>query len=178
MASTDSQVTLYTVGHSNTPADVLLTILSNAGIKTLCDIRRYPASRRNPQFNADRLAASLADIGIDYRHFEALGGRRVPDKASINTAIREEQFRGYADYMASSEWNEALSQVLALAAEAPTAVMCAESLPFKCHRSLLSDVAVARGVRVVHLIGATQREHVLASHAKVENGIVTYPALL
>ena len=171
-------ITLYTVGHSNTPADVLLGILSNAGIKTLCDIRRYPASRRNPQFNADRLAASLGAIGIEYRHFEALGGRRVPDEASVNTALREEQFRGYADYMASPEWNEALSQVLELAAEAPTAVMCAESLPFKCHRSLLSDVAVARGVRVVHLIGATQREHSLPAYAKAENGIVTYPALL
>ena len=173
-----SQVTLYTVGHSNTPADVLLGILSSAGIKTLCDIRRYPASRRNPQFNADRLAASLGGIGIEYRHFEALGGRREPDEASVNTAIREAQFRGYADHMATPEWNEALSQVLALAAEAPTAVMCAESLPFKCHRSLLSDVAVARGVRVVHLIGGSQREHVLAAHARVEGGVVTYPALL
>src|SRR5829696_4200736 len=99
-------LTLYTVGHSNTPAEVLLGILSNAGIKTLCDIRRYPASRRNPQFNADRLAASLAEIGIAYRHLEALGGRRAPGAASINTAIREEQFRGYADHMASAEWNE------------------------------------------------------------------------
>jgi uncharacterized protein (DUF488 family) len=171
-------VTLYTVGHSNTPVDVLLSILSNAGIKTLCDIRRYPASRRNPQFNADRLATSLAGLGIEHRHFEALGGRRVPDAASVNTAMREEQFRGYADHMASAEWNEALAQVLALAAAAPAAVMCAESLPFKCHRSLLSDVAVVRGVRVVHLIGPTQREHVLAPHARVEGGTVTYPALL
>ena len=142
-----SPTTLYTVGHSNTPADVLLGILSNAGTKTLCDIRRYPASRRNPQFNADRLAASLDAIGIDYRHFEALGGRRVPDEGSVNTAIRKPQFKGYADHMATPEWKEALSEVLALAAEAPTAVMCAESLPFKCHRSLLSDAAVARGVR-------------------------------
>jgi uncharacterized protein (DUF488 family) len=173
-----AQITLYTVGHSNTPADVLLGILSGAGIKTLCDIRRYPASRRNPQFNAERLAASLGEIGIDYKHFEALGGRRVPDDASVNTAIREEQFRGYADHMATLEWNEALSEVLALAVEAPTAVMCAESLPFKCHRSLLSDVVVARGVRVVHLIGASQREHVLSAHATVEGGVVTYPALL
>ena len=173
-----SPTTLYTVGHSNTPADVLLGILSNAGTKTLCDIRRYPASRRNPQFNADRLAASLDAIGIDYRHFEALGGRRVPDEGSVNTAIRKPQFKGYADHMATPEWKEALSEVLALAAEAPTAVMCAESLPFKCHRSLLSDAAVARGVRVVHLIGTSQREHVLAPHAKVENGLVTYPALL
>jgi uncharacterized protein (DUF488 family) len=173
-----TQLTLYTAGHSNTPVDVLLGILSGAGIKTLCDIRRYPASRRNPQFNADRLAASLADAGIAYKHFEALGGRRVPDEASVNTAIREEQFRGYADHMASAQWNDALSQVLALAAEAPTAVMCAESLPFKCHRSLLADAAVARGVRVVHLIGDTQREHELAPHARIEGGVVTYPALL
>ena len=173
-----SQTTLYTVGHSNTPADVLLGILSDAGIKTLCDIRRYPASRRNPQFNSDRLASALAEIGIAYKHFEALGGRRVPDEASVNTAWREEQFRGYADYMASAEWNTALSQVLALAGEASTAVMCAESLPFKCHRSLLSDVALVRGVRVVHLIGKTQRDHVLAPHARVEGGTVTYPALL
>jgi uncharacterized protein (DUF488 family) len=173
-----AQITLYTAGHSNTPVDVLSGILSSAGIKTLCDIRRYPASRRNPQFNAERLAASLGEIGIEYRHFEALGGRRQPDEASVNTAIREEQFRGYADHMATPEWNEALAQVLALAADSPTAVICAESLPFKCHRSLLSDVAVARGVRVVHLIGATQREHVLAPHAKVEDGVVTYPALL
>jgi uncharacterized protein (DUF488 family) len=172
------QLTLYTVGHSNTPVEVLLGILSTAGIKTLCDIRRYPASRRNPQFNAGRLAASLGDIGIEYKHFEALGGRRVPAKDSINAALREEQFRGYADHMASAEWNEALSQVLELAAAAPTAVMCAESLPFKCHRWLLSDVAVARGARVVHLIGATQKEHMLPSYAKADGGTVTYPALL
>jgi uncharacterized protein (DUF488 family) len=171
-------LTLYTVGHSNTPVDVLLGILSGASIKTLCDIRRYPASRRNPQFNADRLAKSLGVLGIDYKHFEALGGRREPDEASVNTAIREAQFRGYADHMATPEWNEALSQVLALAAEAPTAVMCAESLPFKCHRSLLSDVVVGRGVRVVHLIGGSQREHELSAHARAEGGVVTYPALL
>jgi uncharacterized protein (DUF488 family) len=169
---------LYTVGHSNVPVDVLLGILTGASIKTLVDIRRYPASRRNPQFNAGRLAESLAGVDIAYKHFEALGGRRDPDKGSVNTAIREAQFRGYADHMATPEWNQALADVLELAAQAPTAVMCAESLPFKCHRLLLSDVAVAHGVRVVHLIGETQREHDLSPQARVEDGVVTYPGLL
>ena len=153
-------------------------MLRGAGIKTLCDIRRYPMSRRNPHFNADRLAASLHELGIEYRHFESLGGRRAPDAASVNTAIREEQFRGYADHMQTPEFNDALSQVLLLAAECPTAVMCAEALPFKCHRSLLADAATARGVRVVHLIGASQREHELSKYARVEDERVTYPALL
>ena len=171
-------LTLYTVGHSNVPIDVLLGILSSAGIKTLADVRRYPASRRNPQFNGGRLAESLANLGIAYQHFEALGGRRDPVEASVNAAIREAQFRGYADHMATPEWNQTLTDVLEIAAQAPTAVMCAEALPFKCHRSLLSDAAVARGVRVVHLIGGTQREHELSPLAKVDDGIVTYPALL
>ena len=173
-----TNVTLYTVGHSNVPVDVLLDILRNASIKTLVDIRRYPASRRNPQFNADRLATSLSDLGIAYKHFESLGGRREPDEASVNTAIRATQFRGYADHMATPEFNDALDAVLQLAARAPTAVMCAEGLPFKCHRLLLSDAVLARGARVVHLIGATQREHEMSLQARAEGGVVTYPALL
>jgi uncharacterized protein (DUF488 family) len=172
-------VTLYTVGHSNVPAEVLLDILRGAGIKTLVDIRRYPASRRNPHFNSDRLAAALGGIGIAYRHVEALGGRREPDEGSPNTAIREAQFRGYADHMATPEFNEALSIVLELASRAPTAVMCAEALPFKCHRSLLADAVVGRGAHVMHLVGATQRPHEMSATARIDGeGRVSYPALL
>ena len=175
----EGPATLYTVGHSNVPVDKLLGTLLSAGIRTLVDIRRYPASRRHPHFNADSLARALGEAGITYHHAEALGGRRAPEANSPNTALRNPQFRGYADHMATQKFERALGEVLGLAASSPTAVMCAEAVPFKCHRFLLADAAVARGVRVLHLVGAIQRPHELSPAARVdEEGRVTYPALL
>jgi len=170
--------TVYTIGHSNTPVETLIDQLRDAGVRVLVDIRRFPGSRRWPQFNVDRLAASLADAGIEYRHFEALGGRRKAHPDSPNTGLRNESFRAYADYMAEAEFEDAVAELLALAAEKPTAVMCAEAVPWRCHRSLVSDALVARGHEVIHLYGGKQHPHSMTSVARVEDGRVSYPALL
>jgi uncharacterized protein (DUF488 family) len=156
----------------------LLAALGEARIELLIDVRRFPTSRRNPQFNREALAASLRDAGIDYRHVEALGGRREPHPDSPNTALTNAGSRGYADYMATPSFTAALAGVPEAAESRRVAIMCAESLPWRCHRSLIADSLVARGIEVVHLIGTTQRTHTLSPFARVEDGRVTYPALL
>jgi len=170
--------TLYTVGHSNTPSTSLVEALSAEGIHLLVDIRRYPASRRNPQFNSGLLTTTLAEAGIGYLHMEALGGRRRPLADSPNTALTNEGFRGYADYTATEEFEAAVERLLTLAAEQPLAVMCAEAVPWSCHRSILADNLVARGHEVVHLIGKSRKPHVLNPLCRPTDGRVTYPALL
>jgi uncharacterized protein (DUF488 family) len=170
---------IYTIGHSNQPAERLVNALREAGVRLLVDVRRFPMSRRNRQFNHDVLADTLAEAGIAYRHFEALGGRRRstgPD--SPNTALRDEAFRGFADYMAMPAFQTALAELLDLVAVQPAAIMCAEAVPWRCHRSLISDALVARGIEVVHLLGPGERRHELSPHARVVDGVVQYPALL
>jgi uncharacterized protein (DUF488 family) len=173
-----SDLTIWTVGHSNVPFEVLLDALRSADIRLLFDVRMYPMSRRNPQFNRERLSQSLAEAGIEYRHMPSLGGRRKPEAESVNQGLRDEGFRGFADYMQTAEFDAALQELTEAASKARTAVMCAESVPWKCHRSLISDVLTARGVTVRHIIGGQQREHGLTSAARVEGERVTYPALL
>jgi uncharacterized protein (DUF488 family) len=169
---------IWTVGHSNQPAASLLEMLTSAGIELLVDVRRYPISRRNPQFNHDTLAATLALNRIDYVHTPELGGRREPNADSSNTALREAGFRGFADYMATSEFASALATLIENAEQRRTAIMCAESLPWRCHRSLISDSLVARGLVVEHLLRGKTRKHILTPSARVEGGHVSYPALL
>ncbi len=141
-------------------------------------MRRFPASRRNPQFGSGALAASLQQHGIAYRHIEALGGRREPMPDSPNTALTNEGFRGYADYMATPPFDEALQSVIEAAETQRVVIMCAEALPWRCHRSLIADALLARGIEVEHLIGLIRRPHQLSSYARVEDSRVTYPALL
>jgi uncharacterized protein (DUF488 family) len=169
---------IYTIGHSNRPLKDLIQELQNVGIELVADVRRYPASRRNPQFNREALAAALPEHGIAYNHFAELGGRRTPEPHSTNGALRDPGFRGFADYMATTEFDLALDDLITLAAQKRTAVMCAESVPWRCHRSLIADALVARGVEVQHLIGGRQRDHTVSASARVEGGRVTYPALL
>jgi uncharacterized protein (DUF488 family) len=171
-------MTIWTAGHSNVPVTMLLEALTGAGIEVLCDIRRFPMSRRNPQFNQDALAASLADAGIEYQHWPTLGGRRTASKDSINLGLRDAGFRGFADYMWTPEFDEALAALLALAEQRRLAVMCAEAVPWRCHRSLLSDALVTKGVDVRHIIGSKERLHTLSPHALVQDGRVAYPSLL
>lgn len=173
-----SKLTVWTVGHSNVDAEVLLKALRAADIELLVDIRRFPQSRRNPQFNRDRLAQLLREAGIEYRHMESLGGRRIPDERSANRGLRDEGFRGYADYMATPEFEAALMELIEAADTRRTAIMCAEALPWRCHRSLVADTLVARGVRVLDLVGGKEHEHALSPSARVEDGRVTYPAML
>jgi uncharacterized protein (DUF488 family) len=170
--------TIWTVGHSNVKADVLLDALRSADLQRLVDVRLTPQSRRNPQFNRDRLSATLVEAGIEYAHMPALGGRRTPDPDSTNLGLKDEGFRGFADFMATPPFEWALRQLLAGAKTGRTAIMCAESVPWHCHRSLISDALVARGLRVVHLFGGKEREHELTPGAKVEGLLVTYPSLL
>jgi uncharacterized protein (DUF488 family) len=173
-----SSPTIWTLGHSTRPIEELLKLLAAAQIQLLADVRRFPGSRRHPQFNQDALAASLADAGIEYRHFVDLGGRRskrLPD--SRNTAWRVEQFNAYADYMQSAEFVAALNDLMAAACDKRTAIMCSEALPHKCHRRLISDALTARGWQVRHLLTPKRIEdHAITPFARVEGEKITYPA--
>jgi len=150
---------VYSVGHSTRPTDVFVGMLREAGVTRLADVRRIPRSARHPQFNADRLAQSLAEAGIDYRHLVALGGRRHAPKhrVSRNTLWRVESFRNYADYAETPEFASALNELEGLAREQPTAFMCAEAVWWRCHRRLITDYMLARGWRVVHLLAPGQQ---------------------
>ena len=176
--STVPGVDLYTIGHSTRPIDEFIALLHENGVKRLVDVRRFPGSRQHPQYNLESLRDSLAEAGIAYRHEPDLGGRRSVDPASLNTAWRNSGFRGYADWMASDAFLAALDRLTAEAAEQSTAVMCAESVPWRCHRNLLADALVLRNAQVAHILGAGQiRLHELNEAAQQdEHGRVTYPA--
>jgi uncharacterized protein (DUF488 family) len=170
--------TIFTIGHSTHEADAFLRLLRRARIEAVADVRRYPSSRRMPWFNRAELAASLESEGIAYEHYEALGGRRNPRRESPNRGWRVGQFQGYADHMDSEEFRAALDRLLALAAERRTAAMCAEAQWTRCHRRLLADALLARGVGVTHIgsRGALER-HSLTEFALVDGGRLTYPPL-
>jgi uncharacterized protein (DUF488 family) len=170
-------MTVSTVGHSTHPIEEFIHILEAHCMRRLVDVRTIPRSRRNPQFNLESLSASLHKAGIDYRHLPGLGGLRRPRKDSINTAWRNASFRGYADYMQSPEFGESLNDLIELASEAPTVIMCAEAVPWRCHRSLIADALVARGIPAMEILTATNSQpHAITSFAQVEGQRVTYPA--
>jgi uncharacterized protein (DUF488 family) len=169
--------TVFTVGHSTRSSEELLELLGEASVTLVADVRAFPSSRRHPQFNRDALSAWLGESGLRYLHLPGLGGRRDPVPGSRNGAWRERAFQGYADHMASEEFREALGQLEAEARRAPTAIMCAEAVWWRCHRRLIADALVARGWRVEHLgIGSGRAVHELPPFAVVEScGLVTYP---
>jgi len=163
---------IYTIGHSTRTLDELISLLREHRIERLADIRRYPGSRRYPHFSRESLAQSLP---IAYVHVPELGGRRKPLPDSPNTGWRNEQFRAYADYMATPEFAAALDMLLD--SDVRTAIMCAEAVPWRCHRSLISDALTVRGVEVRHITGkASPSLHALTPFARVENGRISYPA--
>lgn len=165
---------IYTIGHSTRSLDEFVALLRENGIERLADIRRYPGSRRYPHFSRESLARSLPETGIAYEHMPELGGRRKPLPDSRNTSWRNEQFRAYADHMASGEFTAAVNRLLA--SDRLTAYMCAEAVPWRCHRNLLSDELVRRGLEVVHIIGPGQTQHhVLNERAVVEDDHLIYP---
>lgn len=167
---------IYTIGHSTRQLHELVALLKENGVARLADIRRYPGSRRYPHFSREALEKSLPDAGIVYEHFEDLGGRRKALGDSPNMGLRNEQFRAYADYMATEEFRAAADRLIG--SETTTAYMCAEAVPWRCHRNLLSDELVRRGLEVVHILGPRSRHmHVMSEHAVVQNGHVQYPAL-
>jgi uncharacterized protein (DUF488 family) len=169
---------IWTVGHSTQERDQLVALLRAHGVERIADVRRYPASRRHPQFNAAELAVALPAEGIGYEHFEALGGRRSRRRDSPNDGWTEPGFQGYADWMATGEFREALARLEVAAHERRTAVMCAEGMWWQCHRRLIADALVVRGWTVEHLLpdGRTT-EHELTGFAVVEDeGALIYPA--
>ena len=170
--------TLYTVGHSTRPIEDLLGLLTGADVKVLVDVRTAPGSRRNPQFGRDALASSLTGQGIEYRHEPALGGFRQPAPDSPNSGWENAAFRGYADYMGSAPFAEALEGLQQRARERTTSIMCAEAQWWRCHRRLIADALTVRGWRVLHLgLGAEPVEHALTPFAVVgADGSLTYPA--
>ena len=168
---------IWTAGHSDRPLEALLELLAGPEIELLADVRRYPGSRRHPQFGEERLAPALAAAGIAYRHLPGLGGRRRARPDSPNTAWRNEGFRAYADHMASEEFRAALAELEAAARERRTAVLCAEAVPWRCHRRLIADALVARGWEVAHLLASGRDEvHTLHPDALVQDDRLTYPA--
>ena len=160
--------TLYTIGHGAATLDAFAGWLEAAGIARIVDVRRYPASRRHPQFNAAALAEALAARSIAYSHAEDLGGRRVPRPDSNNTGLRNDGFRGYADWMEQQPFAIALDVLLGGAARTPSAVMCAETPWWKCHRRLIADAAeLLRGVPVIHLMAGRASPHRATAGAHV-----------
>jgi uncharacterized protein (DUF488 family) len=166
-----------TIGHSTRPVDALIETLKAHGVKLLIDVRTIAKSGYNPQYNREALERSLHDAGIGYEHMKALGGLRHPRKDSPNTGWRNASFRGYADYMQTREFESALAALLEAAAGDAVVIMCAEAVPWRCHRSLISDALTARGYQVEHIMSATKSNpHTMTSFARVEGTAVTYPA--
>jgi uncharacterized protein (DUF488 family) len=170
--------TIYTVGHSTRTLDELLEILRAHEVAAIADVRRFAGSRRLPQFNAESLAKTLPEAGVAYLPCPLLGGRRKPSADSINTGWRNESFRAYADYMQTPKFAEGLSHLIDAAERTPTAMMCAEAVPWRCHRSLIADALLVRGWTVLDLMSATKATpHKLTPFAKVDRLTITYPPL-
>ena len=167
---------IWTVGHSTHPIEAFLELLQAHEIRILVDVRRLPYSRRNPQFNTDALAESLAKAALQYHHLAALGGRRKSRADSINRGWRSAGFRGYADYMQTNTFRGGLEELMAHGTSAPTAIMCAEAVPWRCHRQLIADALVSRGWQVRHILSASEAPpHQLTAFAKIEHDTLTYP---
>src|SRR5262245_26398148 len=166
---------LFTVGHSNRSIEDFIGILKAHGVERILDVRRYPTSRKWPHFDAAALEASLAAAGIGYSRLPELGGRRRPRPDSPHTAWRDAAFRGYADFVDTPEFAVGFARAAALAAEAPSALMCAEALPWKCHRSLIADAFLARGWEVLEILSAREaRPRRLPEFARTEGERVIY----
>lgn len=167
---------LWTIGHSTRPIDEFISLLNAHDIQQLVDVRTVPRSRYNPQFNAEALASSLIGAAVSYQHSASLGGLRKPRRDSVNTGWRNESFRGYADYMQSEAFWEALDELMADSQKLRTAIMCAEAVPWRCHRSLVADALVSRGWEARHIMSETKADlHRLTPFATVENGRLSYP---
>lgn len=170
------QPTIWTVGHSTRPIGEFTNFLRTHEIRLLVDVRTIPRSRHNPQFNTDTLAESLKEAGLASLHMPALGGLRKARKDSINNGWRNASFRGYADYMQMEEFQRALEELMAYGTGTRTAIMCAEAVPWRCHRSLIADALVPKGWTVWHIMSAEKATpHVLTSFAQFEKGTLTYP---
>lgn len=170
-------MTLWTIGHSTKPIDEFLALLAIHGIQRLVDVRTVPRSRHNPQFDCQALAKHLTEAGFTYEHQPELGGLRKPRKDSINAGWKNTSFRGYADYMQTGVFRTALGALMAGSRTVPTAIMCAEAVPWRCHRSLIADALTIRGWTVRHIMTKTKADkHRLTPFAVVEQHRITYPS--
>ena len=170
-----SNIELWTVGHSTRESEELFKALRSFEIQVLADVRSFPGSRRYPQFNKEQLKTSLAAGGIEYQHFPELGGRRSARSDSHNIAWRNKMFRGYADYMETEEFHAGIERLLEVSRTRRTAIMCAEAVWWRCHRSLISDYLKAQGVEVTHIMAPGKSEpHSFTSAARIINGELSY----
>jgi uncharacterized protein (DUF488 family) len=169
-------MTIYTIGHSNHPIEKFIGMLQSHEVRLVVDVRTIPRSRHNPQYNSDTLRTALEAADIGYRHLPALGGLRHPKKDSVNRAWENDSFRGFADYMQTEGFAAGLSELTAIGQERRTVVMCAEALPWRCHRSLIADALLVHRVTVLHIMSRTSvKEHALTTFAKVSGMAITYP---
>jgi uncharacterized protein (DUF488 family) len=170
---------IFTIGHSTLTAERFLELLHAHGVTGIADVRKIPQSRRHPHFSTRALAAFLGAHGIAYEHFPGLGGLRKPRQDSPNTGWRHPSFRAYADHMRSQEFRDALDSLVAFSQSVVAAVMCAESQWWRCHRQLIADALVARGVDVRHIMSARSAPlHELTSFARVDGSTIAYPGLI
>lgn len=168
---------IWTIGHSTRAIDELLALLQAHGVTSLVDVRKFPMSRRHPQFNRESLLDSLASAGLRYRHMPELGGLRKSRPDSPNTGWRNASFRGYADYMQTEGFQQALEGLMTAAQTAPTAILCAEAVPWRCHRSLIADALSSQGWTVGHILTtAPPTPHHLTPFARQDGDRLTYPA--
>ena len=175
--STHTQINVYTVGHSTHSLDDFVGLLRAYGIERLVDVRSIPRSRHNPQFNRDTLGRFLRNRRIGYRHMKELGGLRHAHADSTNTGWHNASFRGFADYMQTPEFAAAVAKLIELATEKVTAIMCAEAVPWRCHRSLIGDALSVRGIDVVDIFTSkSAKPHAITSMAEIYGERVTYPA--
>jgi uncharacterized protein (DUF488 family) len=167
---------VLTIGHSTRPIEEFVRLLQTHGVACIVDVRTIPRSRHNPQFNADLLAASLKKAGIGYRHMARLGGLRHTTAASVNTGWRNSSFRGFADYMQTPQFERSLEALIKLASRRQVAIMCAEAVPWRCHRSLIADALLVRKLPTEDIMSLTRRKpHVITPFAKVRGQKITYP---
>lgn len=173
------QLSVWTIGHSTLPIEDFVRLLEACEIQALVDVRSFPGSRRYPHFNKENLRARLTAYGIAYIHLPELGGRRRARPDSINMAWRNESFRGYADYMETEGFEVGVSRLLEAAASRRTAIMCAEALWWRCHRSLISDYLKVKGIAVNHIVaGGKSEPHPYTSAANIVNGELSYRGIL
>jgi len=172
------ELSVWTIGHSTLAIEDFIRSLDAFEIQLLVDVRSFPGSRRYPQFNKENLQSSLAAAGIEYVHLPELGGRRRASPDSINMAWRNESFRGYADYMETTGFELGISKLLDIAAHRRAAIMCAESLWWRCHRSLISDYLKVKGIEVIHVAAGKSEPHPYTSAARIVDGRLSYRGVL
>jgi uncharacterized protein (DUF488 family) len=176
MPRAETSPIVLTIGHSTRPLEEFISLLQTHAVSRVVDVRTVPRSRHNPQFNKDSLPGSLKKAGLGYVHMPRLGGLRHAQPDSLNTGWRNASFRGYADYMQTPEFEQSLEELIQWANQDRIALMCAEAVPWRCHRSLIADALLVHGIRTEHIMNPTRRQvHTLTPFAKVRGTKVTYP---